>query len=155
MIMALDTYKKKGLATALLVVVLLVIDQVIKVEVKTGMCLHESIRVTDWFYINFIENNGMAYGMTIGNKLILSLFRVAAISVLGWYLCRQVRCNARIMWFASPLSSPEQWATLSTACSTGLSSMPRRLIMCHISCRSATVTLLSLWARSLICSTFR
>ena len=95
MIMALDTYKKKGLATALLVVVLLVIDQVIKVEVKTGMCLHESIRVTDWFYINFIENNGMAYGMTIGNKLILSLFRVAAISVLGWYLCRQVRRTQR------------------------------------------------------------
>lgn len=98
MIMALDTYKKKGLATALLVVVLLVIDQVIKVEVKTGMCLHESIRVTDWFYINFIENNGMAYGMTIGNKLILSLFRVAAISVLGWYLCRQVRRNARTLY---------------------------------------------------------
>ena len=92
---ALDGYKKKGLAVVLLVVALLVIDQVIKVSVKTGMCLHESIKVTDWFYISFIENNGMAYGMTLVNKLVLSIFRILAISVLGWYLFRQVKRNAR------------------------------------------------------------
>ena len=92
---ALDGYKKKGLAVVLLVVALLVIDQVIKVSVKMGMCLHESIKVTDWFYISFIENNGMAYGMTLVNKLVLSIFRILAISVLGWYLFRQVKRNAR------------------------------------------------------------
>lgn len=92
---ALDGYKKKGLAVVLLVVALLVIDQVIKVSVKTEMCLHESIKVTDWFYISFIENNGMAYGMTLVNKLVLSIFRILAISVLGWYLFRQVKRNAR------------------------------------------------------------
>ena len=91
----LDTYKKRGLAAILLIVVLLVIDQVIKISVKTGMCLDESIPVTDWFYISFIENNGMAYGMTIVNKLVLSLFRIVAISVLGWYLYRQIKHNAR------------------------------------------------------------
>ena len=91
----MDGYKKKGLAVVLLVVALLVIDQVIKVSVKTGMCLHESIKVTDWFYISFIENNGMAYGMTLVNKLVLSIFRILAISVLGWYLFRQVKRNAR------------------------------------------------------------
>ncbi len=95
---SLTTNCRKGLAISLIVLVLLVIDQVIKIEVKTGMCLHESIRVTDWFYISFIENNGMAFGMTIVNKLVLSLFRIFAISVVGWYLVRQIRQNARMFW---------------------------------------------------------
>ena len=95
-----DNKGKKGLLVALLIVLLLVIDQVIKIEVKTGMRLHESIRITDWFYISFIENNGMAYGMTIINKLVLSIFRIVAISVLGYYLCRQIKLGARNFYIA-------------------------------------------------------
>lgn len=98
MMVALDTYKKKVLVTLLLAIVLLVVDQWIKISVKTGMCLHESIRVTDWFYISFIENNGMAFGMTIVNKLFLSLFRIVAIVALGWYLFRQLRRQACMLW---------------------------------------------------------
>ena len=79
----------------LLVVVSIAIDQIIKIWVKTSMTLHESIRVTEWFYISFIENNGMAYGMQIGSKLALSLFRVVAISLLAYYLWLQVRRHAR------------------------------------------------------------
>lgn len=90
--------RRKGLTIGLIVLLLLVIDQVIKIEVKTGMYLHESIRVTDWFYISFIENNGMAFGMTIVNKLVLSLFRIFAISIVGWYLFRQIKHNARTLW---------------------------------------------------------
>jgi len=74
----------------------IIIDQLIKVWVKTNMTLHESIRIFDWFYISFIENNGMAYGMQIGSKLVLSLFRVVAISVLVYYLWLQVQKKARI-----------------------------------------------------------
>ena len=84
-----------GWLALLLVVVSLVIDQVIKIWVKTSMTLHESIRVTDWFYISFIENNGMAYGMQIGSKLALSLFRMVAISLLAYYVWLQVRRHAR------------------------------------------------------------
>ena len=79
----------------MIVVVVLLIDQLIKVWVKTSMGLHESIRVTDWFYISFIENNGMAWGMQIGSKLALSLFRVAAIGFLGYYIWLQARQKAR------------------------------------------------------------
>ena len=75
----------------LLVIVILLIDQIIKIWVKTSMSLGESIRVTSWFYINFIENNGMAYGMQIGSKLALSLFRVVAIIVLSYYIWQQAR----------------------------------------------------------------
>ena len=95
-----DNKGKKGLLVALFIVLLLVIDQVIKIEVKTGMRLHESIRITDWFYISFIENNGMAYGMTIIDKLVLSIFRIVAISVLGYYLCRQIKLGARNFYIA-------------------------------------------------------
>lgn len=79
----------------LLVLAILLTDQIIKVLVKTGMELHESIRVTDWFYISFIENNGMAWGMQIGSKLALSLFRVVAIGFLGYYIWMQARKRAR------------------------------------------------------------
>ncbi len=79
----------------IIVVVSLLIDQLIKVWVKTNMTLHESIRVFDWFYISFIENNGMAYGMQIGSKLALSLFRVFAIGLLAYYLWLQIRRKAR------------------------------------------------------------
>ena len=79
----------------LIVIVILLIDQTIKLWEKTHMALHESIHVTDWFYIAFIENNGMAYGMQLGSKLILSLFRVVAISALAYYVWLQVRKNAR------------------------------------------------------------
>lgn len=79
----------------MLIVVLLVIDQIIKVWVKTNMYLGESIRVTDWFFIDFIENSGMAYGMTFINKFVLSLLRIVAISVIGYYIWKQVKAHAR------------------------------------------------------------
>ena len=79
----------------LLVIAILLIDQIIKIWVKTSMGLHESIRVTGWFYISFIENNGMAWGMQLGPKLLLSLFRVVAIAVLGYYIWLQALKKAR------------------------------------------------------------
>ena len=85
----------KGLAACLIVLLILVVDQIIKIEVKTGMYLHESIRVFDWFYIYFIENEGMAYGMTFINKLVLTLFRVVVAIAISIYLYRQVKKNAR------------------------------------------------------------
>ncbi len=97
---SINTHKRKGLIAIFAVIILLVIDQIIKIEVKTSMCLHESIRITDWFYISFIENNGMAYGMTIINKLVLSLFRIVAISVLGVYIYRQIKKNVRTFYLA-------------------------------------------------------
>ncbi|MBQ7471737.1 MAG: lipoprotein signal peptidase [Prevotella sp.] len=77
---------KEGWIVILLIAALIIIDQIIKIEVKTNMFLGESIRITDWFYIDFIENNGMAFGMTFFNKLVLSLFRLVAITALGWYI---------------------------------------------------------------------
>ena len=87
-----------GKLAALIVFAILVIDQLVKIWVKTHLCLHESIHVTDWFYISFIENNGMAFGMSLGSKLALSLFRIAAIALLAYYLVLEVRKKASTIY---------------------------------------------------------
>ncbi len=78
----------KGQIALITIALVLIIDQVVKIYVKTHMYIGEVIRVTDWFYIAFIENNGMAFGMEIGSKLFLSLFRIVAVAVLVWILIR-------------------------------------------------------------------
>ena len=82
------------MAVVLLISIIL-IDQVSKIIVKTSMSLHECIDIFSWFKIVFIENNGMAYGMEIGSKLLLSALRVLLIAVLAHYLVIQVKENAK------------------------------------------------------------
>ena len=79
----------------IIVIAILLIDQILKIWVKTNMHLHECITITDWFKICFIENKGMAFGMEIGSKLVLSLFRIVAVSVIGYYIYLQVKQKAR------------------------------------------------------------
>ncbi len=80
----------KGTRVTLFVLLLLVVDQVVKVLVKTNMSIGQSIHVVgDWFQILFIENNGMAFGLQFGEgfgKLALSLCRLALIAVIIIYL---------------------------------------------------------------------
>ena len=95
MIASLKPYITKGRLATLIVIAILLTDQAIKIWVKTSMMLHESIHVTDWFYITFIENMGMAFGMQLGSKIVLSLFRVFAISALTYYIWLEVRRKSR------------------------------------------------------------
>lgn len=50
------------------------------------MEIGESIHVTDWFYILFVENNGMAFGMELFNKIFLTFFRIIAVLAIGYYM---------------------------------------------------------------------
>ncbi len=61
-------------------------DQIVKIYVKTHFVLRESVEVTSWFYLSFIENNGMAYGMEFVDKYFLTLFRVFAVGAFSWML---------------------------------------------------------------------
>ena len=79
---------RQGRIALIIILSVLVIDQIIKVLVKTNMSLYESVDVTSWFKISFVENNGMAFGMEIIGKLFLSLFRIGAIGFFIWYLVR-------------------------------------------------------------------
>ena len=82
----------------LLIFIFLLIDQVSKIIVKSNMYLGESIPVIgNWFILHFIENNGMAFGFEFaGNwgKLALSLFRIAAVSGLTWYILHLIKNDA-------------------------------------------------------------
>lgn len=88
----------KAQIVTIIVIALLILDQVVKIWIKTHMTIDESIAVFgEWFYLRFIENPGAAYGMTIGGsygKLILSLFRIGAIGVLIYYIARWIKRGA-------------------------------------------------------------
>ena len=85
----------KGRRLLILGVVLVAIDQVIKILVKTGMTIGEQFSVIpDWFRILFIENEGMAFGMAFGGvagKLLLSVFRIVLFGFLCWWITKLVR----------------------------------------------------------------
>lgn len=91
--------RRQGLFLSLLIVSLLLIDQASKVWVKTSMMEGEKIEIFSWFRIYFIENEGMAYGITLGNKLFLTLFRLIAMSIGSWYLYRVVSRGGYPMGF--------------------------------------------------------
>lgn len=82
------------------VVLVLLVDQCLKIWIKTHLSIGESLSVFgDWFYLHFIENPGMAFGMKfwgIWGKLILSVIRLAAIVAIAWYLNRCIRRQANI-----------------------------------------------------------
>ena len=92
------TKKKAAWLSVLLIAVLLVTDQVIKIAVKTNMRLYESIWITDWFQIHFIENNGMAFGLSFINKYVLTIFRIVAVTLIAIYLRRQIGQGARTVY---------------------------------------------------------
>ena len=81
---------RQGRIALVIAVSMLVIDQIIKIMVKTGMPLYDYNVITSWFEIRFVENNGMAFGMEILGKLFLSLFRIVAIGFFIWYLVKIV-----------------------------------------------------------------
>ena len=82
----------KGAGLILLGAVLVVIDQVIKVLVKTNMDLGEQIYlIGDWCRLCFVENKGMAFGMSFGGsvgKLLLSIFRIVLSGLLIWWISK-------------------------------------------------------------------
>lgn len=78
----------------LLIIIVLLIDQISKIYIKTNFLLGEEVYVFDWFRIHFIENNGAAWGTELGGKtgkLILTLFRLCAIVGIGIWLRNSIR----------------------------------------------------------------
>ena len=86
---------RKGKKLLILGVLLVVIDQVVKILVKSNMEIGEHFNVIgNWFQILFIENEGMAFGMKFGGavgKFCLSFFRIALFGALCWWISSLVR----------------------------------------------------------------
>lgn len=81
----------------LLIFIILLVDQLVKIYIKTNFVLEQEVRVFDWFRIVFIENEGMAWGTKIpgwlGGKLALTLFRLFAVTAIGFWLYDSIQKN--------------------------------------------------------------
>lgn len=85
-----DSARSRAWLAFAIIFAVLVIDQVLKIWVKTHMYLGQSHEIFSWFQIAFIQNNGMAFGWEIGSKLLLTLLRIVTVGFLILYLCRIV-----------------------------------------------------------------
>lgn len=81
----------RGKISVVIIAAVIIIDQLIKVMVKTNMFMHERIKIADWFYILFTENPGMAFGWEFFDKFFLTSFRIVAVIVIGFYLYRIIK----------------------------------------------------------------
>ena len=81
----------------IIIILILLIDQISKIYIKTHFLYGEEVVVFDWFRIHFIENNGMAWGAEFGGrtgKLFLTIFRLFAITGIGYWLYKSVQNKA-------------------------------------------------------------
>lgn len=81
-----------------LIALILILDQVLKIWIKTTMSLGDEIVFFDWFIIHFTENKGMAFGMEFGGnigKYVLSIFRIIAIFAIAFYLKQLINSNTK------------------------------------------------------------
>jgi signal peptidase II len=84
---------KKNLAI-LTIVFAIILDQVIKIYIKTHFVLGEEVEVFEWFKIHFVENNGMAMGFEFGGKggkLFLTLFRLLVVPAILYWLYDNIK----------------------------------------------------------------
>ncbi|PQJ69164.1 lipoprotein signal peptidase [Polaribacter butkevichii] len=84
---------KKSLAI-LTILIAIILDQIIKIYVKTHFVLGEEVVVFNWFKIHFVENNGMAMGFEFGGKagkLFLTLFRLVAVTGIIYWLVQNIK----------------------------------------------------------------
>lgn len=95
----MDNSKAKITRTVvILATAILIVDQIVKILVKTNMQIGEDIRIFDWFHIHFIENLGFAFGMAMGGsvgKVLLTLVRLAASILIVWIIARLIRREGR------------------------------------------------------------
>ncbi len=88
---------KKSTKALLIIIAIIIADQVLKIWVKSNMMLGQEYQIfDDWFIIHFTENNGMAFGLELWGKqgkIFLTLFRIAAVIGIGWYLVNLIRHN--------------------------------------------------------------
>ncbi|MDE6353439.1 MAG: lipoprotein signal peptidase [Muribaculaceae bacterium] len=79
--------KSKGLLALIIILSVILVDQIVKIYIKTHFYLGESVEVASWFKILFIENNGMAFGMELGSKIFLTLLRIVVVGLVIYYVC--------------------------------------------------------------------
>ena len=88
----------KAIVATAVALFILILDQVVKIWIKTHFMLGESYQVTSWFHITFVENNGMAFGIEFFDKIFLSVFRIIAVFALFYYLVQTIKKNLQLSY---------------------------------------------------------
>ncbi len=78
----------RALLATIIIAIILLIDQILKIWVKTSFYLGETLTIFSWFKLVFIQNNGMAFGWEIGSKLLLTILRIVTVCFLIFYISR-------------------------------------------------------------------
>lgn len=84
----MDSVSRKGWLVALIILLVIIADQVMKIWVKTNFYMGEDLELTSWWHLKFIENNGMAFGMEFLNKFVLTGGRIVAVIFFIWFICK-------------------------------------------------------------------
>lgn len=74
-------------------IAIILADQIMKIWVKTSFYLGEDLPITSWFHLKFIENNGMAFGLELWNKVVLTVGRIAAVALFIWFVLQIKRAS--------------------------------------------------------------
>lgn len=89
--MQLQKSLKLSLTAWIIIAAVIILDQAMKIWIKTSFYLGEDLEILPWFHLRFIQNNGMAFGIELGSKLFLTLFRIVLVCLLVWYILRMIR----------------------------------------------------------------
>jgi len=77
---------KQSILASAIVLIILIADQAMKLWVHSAFYIGEAYKITDWFSLVYVENDGIAFGIELVNKLILTLFRIVVSGLIAWYI---------------------------------------------------------------------
>ncbi len=84
-----------------IILTILLLDQIVKIWIKTHFAIGDEIKITNFFYLHFIENEGMAFGMSFFDKKYLTLFRIAASIGIAYYIYKSIKNNSEQLFIIS------------------------------------------------------
>jgi signal peptidase II len=95
-------FSKKSFWVIAVILLILIADQVLKIWIKTHLAIYShpgsDIKIVDWFYIRFVENNGIAMGIEVPGKLFLTIFRIIASLAIAYYLYVLIKKNFKLTY---------------------------------------------------------
>ena len=84
-----------------IILTILLLDQILKIWIKTHFAIGDEIKITNFFYLHFIENEGMAFGMSFFDKKYLTLFRIVASIGIAYYIYKSIKNNSEQLFIVS------------------------------------------------------
>lgn len=80
--------KNNGFLVAMIIFIVIIADQIFKIWVKTNFYMGEDYEITSWFHLKFIENNGMAFGLELWDKMVLTIGRIIAVAFFIYFIIK-------------------------------------------------------------------